>query len=92
MNDSNRRPADQARRQVDGDFTNGPPAFAQSNEIKALLRKHRNVQLGMVAVAAGFPEAAKTSQLTAFQTIIASCGYVSENANLTDAFVITRPR
>jgi hypothetical protein len=58
-NDSNRRPADQARRQVAGEFNNGPPAFAQSNEIKALLRKHRDVQLGMVAVAAGFPGGSK---------------------------------
>jgi hypothetical protein len=58
-NNSNWRPANQARHQVAGAFTNGPPAFAQSNEIKALLRKHRNVQLGMVAVAAGFPGGSK---------------------------------
>jgi hypothetical protein len=63
MNDSNWRPADQARRQVAGDFTNRPPAFAQSNEIKALLWKHCDVQLGMVAVAASFPGGSKDLHL-----------------------------
>jgi hypothetical protein len=43
MDDSNQKPAAQARRPAAGDFTTGPPASASSNEIsKALLWKHRD--------------------------------------------------
>jgi hypothetical protein len=54
MDDSNRKPAAQQKKNGAGNNPVGPPAFAQSSEIKALLQRHRDVQLGMVAVAAGF--------------------------------------
>jgi hypothetical protein len=58
MNNSNRKPAAQEKNGI-GNNPSVPPAFAQSSEIKALLWKHHDVQLGMVAVAAGFVRGTK---------------------------------